>query len=80
MAHRIKKSAALGVTVPQSAVNIKAVIERQQEIVKSFRNGSESQLASGKNLWVVYGEASFSAPGRLKINLNNGKVDEAQAN
>lgn len=79
MAHKFRQSAELGVTVSESHVNIQAIIQRQQKIVESFRNGSEKRLASTKNLDIIYGEASFSGPKQLTIQMNDGKIEKATA-
>ena len=79
MVQSLNQSGELGVTVSQSQVNIQAIIERQQKIVESFRNGSEKKLVSEKNLDLIYGEASFSGPKKLTIQMNDGTVQEATA-
>jgi pyruvate/2-oxoglutarate dehydrogenase complex dihydrolipoamide dehydrogenase (E3) component len=79
MAHRLKHSAELGVTVSRSDVNIQAIIERQQRMVESFRNGSEKKLVSSQDLQLIFGEASFSGPKQLRIKMNDGESQEATA-
>ncbi|MFZ6013898.1 MAG: FAD-dependent oxidoreductase, partial [Bacteroidota bacterium] len=80
MAHQVAKSTELGITTSRPEVNIQAVIERQQRIVTSFRNSSETKLVASKNLSLIYGEASFSGPKKLKIKMSDGKVNEIEGN
>ncbi|HEX5172414.1 MAG TPA: mercuric reductase [Cyclobacteriaceae bacterium] len=79
MIYFLKKSSELGIIVPKFHINIETVIERQQKMVESFRNGSEKKLLATKNLQLIYGEASFFGAKKLKIQMNNGKVKEATA-
>ena len=79
LAQMITQSAALGIAISKSEVAIEAIVERTQKIVESFRNGSEKQLLSTKNLTLIYGDASFISQKELSIKMNDGTIQEATA-
>lgn len=70
MAHSIQNSDALGVNVERHTIDIRKIIARQQDIVTSFRDGSEKKLNSTKNLDLIYGEASFTGHKKILVKKN----------
>ena len=72
VAHTVKNSDAMGVNVGHHAIDITRVITRQQDIVTSFRNGSEKKLNSTDNLDLIHGEASFTGHKTLLVKKNDG--------
>lgn len=65
--NHIRNSDQLGIHVGKHTTDIEAIITRQQNMVSSFRTGSEKQLLSTDNLELIYGEASFFDHKKLHI-------------
>lgn len=57
----------LGVQVNNFTLDFSAVINRKNEIVEKFRNGSEKGLEKTDNLQLIYGKARFSGPHEITI-------------
>jgi pyruvate/2-oxoglutarate dehydrogenase complex dihydrolipoamide dehydrogenase (E3) component len=74
-----KNSDALGVNVERHTIDITKIISRQQNMVTSFRNGSEKKLISTDNLDLIYGEASFTGHRKLLVKKNAGDSEELTA-
>jgi pyruvate/2-oxoglutarate dehydrogenase complex dihydrolipoamide dehydrogenase (E3) component len=75
-AHSVKSSAALGVTVDRYHIHIGQIISRQQDMVSSFRDGSEKRLVSTDKLDLIYGEASFTGHKKALVKKNSGDSEE----
>ena len=56
-----------------------AVIERKNNVVESFRSGSEKGLQHTPNLQLVAGTAKFTAPKMVYVSLSDGGEIEATA-
>lgn len=66
-----RRSADFGVSDGQVKVDMVKVRQRKRDIVESFRTGGEKRLQdAGVNL--IMGEARFSGPKELEVNLNGG--------
>ncbi|MEX2231174.1 MAG: mercuric reductase [Cyclobacteriaceae bacterium] len=76
MAFTISNSDALGIHVQRLTVDISKIISRQQDMVTSFRDGSEKKLTSTDKLDLIYGEASFIDRKKLLIKKNTGGSEE----
>src|SRR5919199_1306279 len=66
-----RRSADYGVSDGQVKVDMVKVRERKRDIVKSFRTGGEKRLQDA-GVDLVMGEARFSGPKELEVNLNGG--------
>jgi pyruvate/2-oxoglutarate dehydrogenase complex dihydrolipoamide dehydrogenase (E3) component len=78
VAYLSRRAQDYGVKVPGVSVDFTAVIQRKTDVVKSFRAGSERSIQkSGVTLF--RGEASFSGPKTLDIQLNDGGSLQATA-
>lgn len=75
-AHTVNTSDALGIKIEQHSIDIIKIIARQQNIVTSFRKGSEKNLVSTGNLELIFGEASFTDHKKLLVNKNSGGSEE----
>ncbi|MET6998396.1 mercuric reductase [Chitinophaga defluvii] len=71
-AYTIQNSASLGVFTQPAAVDIKKIVARKNEIVRSFRESSEKSLRETANLTLIEGEAFFSGKKLLTVNLRDG--------
>ncbi len=52
-------------------VNMRAVRDRAQAVVKDFRQGTERSLLS-KGVELIYGQATFTGPRTVSVTLNDG--------
>lgn len=76
LAYRIENSTKLGINVQSSSVDLTAIIRRKNEIVESFRNGSQSGLEATENLTLIFGEASFIGNKLIEVKLADGSKEE----
>ena len=58
---------------------MKRVRKRKRDIVNSFRAQDEQGIAKTKNLDLIYGEAAFTGPKSLRVQLRNGGEQEMSA-
>lgn len=75
----IRNSDQLGIHVGKHTTDIEAVITRQQNMVSSFRTGSEKQLLSTDNLELIYGEASFVDDKKIRVKPLTGEAKDLTA-
>jgi pyruvate/2-oxoglutarate dehydrogenase complex dihydrolipoamide dehydrogenase (E3) component len=71
-AHNVRHAVKYGVHARNPEVNIQEVMNRKDEIVEMFREGSESSVKDTENLDVIFGTATFSGKKTLEIQLNDG--------
>jgi pyruvate/2-oxoglutarate dehydrogenase complex dihydrolipoamide dehydrogenase (E3) component len=75
-AHVARTSGRLGVHVGQVQVDFKAVIARKDAIVRQWREGVDSRLASaGANLRVVHGHARFTGEREIEAAGERHRAD-----
>ena len=72
VAYLARRAGDYGVHVGDVTVNQAEVRRRKQGIVESFRGGSQRRLESTKGLDLIFGEARFSGPGAVEVNLRVG--------
>jgi pyruvate/2-oxoglutarate dehydrogenase complex dihydrolipoamide dehydrogenase (E3) component len=72
VAHLAGRAADYGVRVGTVSVDMGKVRQRKRDIVESFRSGSERRIAAAEGLELVSGEARFSGPKTLEIDLKEG--------
>jgi pyruvate/2-oxoglutarate dehydrogenase complex dihydrolipoamide dehydrogenase (E3) component len=61
-----------GVHTGDIRIDMQRVRQRKRDIVDSFRNGSQARLEKTKNLDVIFGEASFTAPKSISVRHKDG--------
>jgi pyruvate/2-oxoglutarate dehydrogenase complex dihydrolipoamide dehydrogenase (E3) component len=66
-ASRVENSDELGIHVEKYNADIKTIITRQQEMVSSFRTGSEKKILSTDHLDLIYGDASFTGHKKIQV-------------
>ncbi len=66
-AHVARGAARLGVRVEDVRVDLGAVVDRKDEVVRSFRDGLGERLEKTENLTLVDGEARFVGPDEIEI-------------
>ena len=72
VAYLARRSADYGVHHGEVSIDMQRVRQRKREIVDSFRNGSQRRLEKTKNLDLIFGEASFTSPKSLSVQLKHG--------
>jgi pyruvate/2-oxoglutarate dehydrogenase complex dihydrolipoamide dehydrogenase (E3) component len=72
VAHLAGRAADYGVRVGTVSVDMGKVRQRKRDIVDSFRSGSERRIATTEGLELISGEACFSGPKTLEIDLKDG--------
>src|SRR3954470_4604415 len=72
VAHLARRSDDYGVHTAPIAINMGVVRQRKRDIVESFRSGSERSVREAPNLDFFMGEARFTGPKRLTVQLNEG--------
>jgi pyruvate/2-oxoglutarate dehydrogenase complex dihydrolipoamide dehydrogenase (E3) component len=70
-AYLARRAEEYGVTASGVAVDLPSVRRRKQEVVESFRAGSERRLAAA-GVELIRGEASFTGPRELEVRLAGG--------
>ncbi len=74
-----EKAGVYGIHHSKAEINLKEIINRKGEIVKSFREGGEKGIEETQNLSLIRGEAKFVAKKILQINLKDGKTKTVKA-
>ncbi|UKT65262.1 mercuric reductase [Pedobacter mucosus] len=78
-AHQARNAGDLGVIIGDVKVDLKKIKKRKDEIVDSFRSSSEKGIATTENLELIMGEAVFTSPKTVSINLKEGGTEEVSA-
>ncbi len=71
-AYLARRGADYGVRTGTISINMATVRERKRAIVDLFRNGSQHSVESTPNLDLIFGEACFTTPHTLDVELNDG--------
>src|SRR5258705_1327985 len=61
VAYLARRAADYGVRAGRVRIDLRRVRQRKRDIVRSFRNGSESSLEATKNLDLIFGTAAFAS-------------------
>ncbi|WP_316825454.1 mercuric reductase [Pedobacter miscanthi] len=78
-AYQARHSDQLGVYVEGIRIDMKKIRDRKDELVLSWRNGGQAAIEKTENLDLFFGEASFTGPKSIKVNLSDGGMMEIQA-
>ncbi|WP_460934051.1 mercuric reductase [Spirosoma humi] len=62
----------LGIHIDRYRIDMKQIKHRKDELVLSWRNGGRAALENTENLDLIFGEATFSGPKTLTVNLSEG--------
>jgi pyruvate/2-oxoglutarate dehydrogenase complex dihydrolipoamide dehydrogenase (E3) component len=73
VAYLARRAADFGVRTGSVSVDQATVRERKRNIVNRWRSGSERGLSKAPGLDLLMGEASFSGPKTLEVQLNSGE-------
>jgi len=72
VAYLARRAAELGVHVGEVRVSVAEVRRRKQNVVESFRDGSQRRLETTEGLDLMFGEASFDGPRSCEVRLKGG--------
>lgn len=78
-AYTARHSARWGILVDGVRVDFQKIMERKDDIVRQLREGAEKGLRETAGLSLLYGEASFLAPGRIRVSTREGDVKTYEA-
>ncbi len=69
----VRDSVKYGVTTgPEPTIDLDFVRHRKDEVVESFRSGTEHHLSQFPSLELIYGSARFIGPKSVEVDLNDG--------
>ena len=71
-AYHAAHSDAPGVHVDNYTVDMKKIKQRKDELILSWRKGSQTAMEQSENLDLIFGEASFIGEKTLQVKLNDG--------
>ena len=72
VAYLARRGADYGVQTGPVTVDLQRIRQRKQEIVESFRHGTETKLEAIEKIDLIYGEGRFLGPNTVEIALNSG--------
>lgn len=67
-AHVARRAGRLGVRVEGVTVDLGAVVDRKDSIVREWREGSREGLEEQDNLTLLFGHARFTGPRQIQVN------------
>lgn len=73
-AHTARRSSDYGVETGHIRIDMMKIRQRKRDIVESWRNGSRKRLEDAENLDLIFGQASFTGPKTVQVQLNEGGV------
>jgi dihydrolipoamide dehydrogenase len=74
VAYLTRRNADFGVHSGEASVNMAEVRARKQSVVDSFRDGGLRGIESTTGLDLLLGEASFTGPHHLEVQMNEGGI------
>jgi pyruvate/2-oxoglutarate dehydrogenase complex dihydrolipoamide dehydrogenase (E3) component len=75
----VNKSGEFGIHTPEIKINLKEIINRKREIVKSFRESGEKGIEETENLELIRGEAKFIDKKTIEITSGENKTRRIKA-
>lgn len=73
VAYLAQRAADYGIGVGSVTVDMTKVRQRKRDIVESFRAGNQRRLEKTNGLDLIFGEASFSAPKTVTVQMPEGE-------
>ena len=80
VAYLARRAADYGVHTGPISIDLRAVRERKQNIVNSFRDADQSRIEKTANLDLLFGEAKFTGPKSVEVQLKSGAQQSLSAN
>jgi pyruvate/2-oxoglutarate dehydrogenase complex dihydrolipoamide dehydrogenase (E3) component len=72
VAYLARRAADYGVHAGPISIDLARVRQRKRDIVESFRSGSQEQIENTDGVDLIFGEASFSGPKTLDVQVEQG--------
>src|ERR1041384_6090596 len=72
VAYLARRGAEYGVRTGEIAIDLVKVRERKRAIVDSFRNGSQNRMEKASNLELIFGQAEFTGPQKVRVRKKDG--------
>jgi pyruvate/2-oxoglutarate dehydrogenase complex dihydrolipoamide dehydrogenase (E3) component len=72
VAHLARRAADYGVHAGPVRIDLDEVLRRKRRVVERFRDGSRKSLEDAAAIDLIFGEASFEGPRRVKVGLEGG--------
>ena len=72
VAYLARRGADYGVHTGDVRIDMERVRRRKRDIVEKFRNGNRARIDSTANLELIFGEASFTGPTSVVVQLGDG--------
>src|SRR6516162_8273047 len=79
VAYLVRRGADYGVHTGELRIDMERVRQRKREIVASFRDGSQGRIEKTPNLDLIFGEARFTGPRSISVQLRDGGQRELTA-
>jgi pyruvate/2-oxoglutarate dehydrogenase complex dihydrolipoamide dehydrogenase (E3) component len=76
LAQNARDAPARGIMVPGFSIDLSRIMARKNEVVASFRDGSEKRLTETANLTLLRGEAVFTGPKTLTVGSSAYTADK----
>ena len=76
IAYEANRAQEFGINVSNVSVDFRKVIQRKNQIVESFREGSRKRLDEAENLDLIFGTARFISANQLEVTERNGNVKQ----
>ena len=74
VAYLARRASDYGVRTGPVSVDMTKVRQRKRDIVESFRSGSQRRIERTSGLDLLMGEASFTGPKSVEVQLNSGET------
>lgn len=66
VAYLARRGSDYGVRTGEISIDLREVRQRKRDIVDKFRNGSQARIEKTANVELIFGDARFTGPRRLK--------------
>ena len=76
IAYEANRAQEFGINVSNVSVDFRKVIQRKNQIVESFREGSRKRLDEAENLDLIFGTVRFISANQLEVTERNGNVKQ----
>ncbi len=78
-AYTARRSSDYGVETGDIKIDMIKIRQRKRDIVESWRTGSRKRLEEAENLDLIFGQAGFTGPKTIQVQLNEGGVRQLKA-
>lgn len=79
VAHLVRRAADYGIQTGPITLDMATVRQRKRAIVDSFRTGSQRRIEQTDGVDLLFGEACFTSPSTVEVDLNDGGTRSLRA-